>query len=357
MSTINTSALTNSTNKEPLNAPPPGGIPKPPATAKAGGGKAPKVSRHKRATDEATETELEELARLRLIVAQRVAQGHAAATTTSSSPIGDAATVAAQAMTATPITSLVLTGDNGVATAPPRHPKKKNSGNVERVPETPANSDQPTAQEQTPTPPTPKYSMIAQPKGKYTVQIEMRLAGMTKKEKFYNTIADTIRRLAQQADLPFDLTWKGQPLDKISIIYKAAAEKIPYLQRFENHWATKDLLQQYLKNRRAKMYAKGEATVPEQYEYLSTNSAMRSESGSRVKKAKVVRLEKESQIARKRAGGSAQGQPAWKKQNVGGDFVQGSSRDVEEPAVGNEDDARPTVDEDFEEDDEDDDEE
>ncbi|KAJ7612765.1 hypothetical protein FB45DRAFT_874968 [Roridomyces roridus] len=166
--------------------------------------------------------------------------------------------------------------------------------------------------------------------GKYTVQIEMRLAGTTKKEKFYNTIADTIRRLAQQADLPFNFTWKGQPLDKISIIYKAAAEKIPYLQRFENHWATKDLLQQYLKNRRAKMYAKGEATVPEQYEYLS-NSAMRSESGSRVKKAKVVRLEKESQTARKRAGGSAQGQPARKKQNVGGDFVQGSSRAPNKP--------------------------
>ncbi|KAK7021642.1 hypothetical protein R3P38DRAFT_2780845 [Favolaschia claudopus] len=91
------------------------------------------------------------------------------------------------------------------------------------------------------------------------------------------------------------------------------------------------------------------------YAYLKANAAMRFTSGSRVKKAKVhleARLEKRAPSRRWRM----RRRPAARKKSrrmgtntrEGREFVQGLSRDVYQGApVGNEDDAHPTIDLDY----------
>jgi hypothetical protein len=45
----------------------------------------------------------------------------------------------------------------------------------------------------------------------------------------------------------------------------------PILKRYENDWATEELVKQYIKNKRRHGYRKGFLERPAQYGYLKTN--------------------------------------------------------------------------------------
>jgi hypothetical protein len=67
-----------------------------------------------------------------------------------------------------------------------------------------------------------------------------------------------------------------------------ARDQNPYLKRFQNDWATEEIVKQYFKNKRKNHYKKGWLTVPEKYKHLKGNSNRRNASGSRRKRANLV---------------------------------------------------------------------
>lgn len=64
-----------------------------------------------------------------------------------------------------------------------------------------------------------------------------------------------------------------------------ARDRHPFLSRFEQDWATEEIVKQYVKNKRKNHYAHGWLEVPEKYTYLKQNSSKRDPGGSRSKKA------------------------------------------------------------------------
>lgn len=64
-----------------------------------------------------------------------------------------------------------------------------------------------------------------------------------------------------------------------------ARDKIPFLSRFVNDWATEELVKQYLKNRRGDYYRNGRLEVPDKYQYLKANAQQRDPNASRKRKA------------------------------------------------------------------------
>ncbi|KAK6966951.1 hypothetical protein R3P38DRAFT_2815615 [Favolaschia claudopus] len=98
-----------------------------------------------------------------------------------------------------------------------------------------------------------------------------------------NVVQECVRR----ADMDLAVFWNEQPLETRLIVINAAKEKMAYFRRMEKDWATKRLAMQFLKNRRGDAYKKGSLERPAKYDYLVANSALRSTSGSRVKKAKL----------------------------------------------------------------------
>jgi hypothetical protein len=64
-----------------------------------------------------------------------------------------------------------------------------------------------------------------------------------------------------------------------------AREQNPFLARFVGDWATKEIVKQFLKNKRRNHYRNGWLDVPEKYAYLKNNASKRDPTGSRKKKA------------------------------------------------------------------------
>lgn len=121
-------------------------------------------------------------------------------------------------------------------------------------------------------------------------------------------------------------------------------ERHPILRRYNNDWATEELVKQYLSNRRKNHYKKGYLTVNPKYAYLKANSAKRDPSASRVKKARTVAAKRVAAKARKEKGkaratsmdiddGNAQAGPS----NAAGDDDD-DMEDVEDPQGEPEDD-------------------
>ncbi|KAJ7796406.1 hypothetical protein B0H14DRAFT_3551103 [Mycena olivaceomarginata] len=206
--------------------------------------------------------------------------------------------------------------------------------------------------------------MIAKPdlKKESSIQIGMRLAGSTEAAALYATARSAVQDCVRRADMDLAVPWDKQPLDKRLLVINAAKAKVAYLQRMENDWATQRLAQQFLKNKRNRAYATGALERPEGYDHLKSNAAMRSSSGSRVKKAKGVL---EARLAKRALQGDDREEPRPRKkarasngssENNQPEFVQGSSRDVQDPTLGNDVDwnAHPQVDHDYVPEDDDD---
>ena len=64
-----------------------------------------------------------------------------------------------------------------------------------------------------------------------------------------------------------------------------AREQNPFLARFVGDWATKEIVKQFLKNKRRNHYKNGWLDVPEKYEYLKNNASKCNPAASRRKKA------------------------------------------------------------------------
>ncbi|KAJ7726734.1 hypothetical protein B0H14DRAFT_3169534 [Mycena olivaceomarginata] len=144
-----------------------------------------------------------------------------------------------------------------------------------------------------------------------------------------SAVQDCVRR----ADMDLAVPWDKQPLDKRLLVINA---------RMENDWATQRLAKQFLKNKRNRAYAL--------------------QLGISCQKAKGVL---EARLAKRALEGDNREEPRPRKkarasnastENNQPEFVQGSSRDVQDPTLGNDVDwnAHPQVDHDYVPEDDDD---
>ncbi|KAL0058486.1 hypothetical protein AAF712_014836 [Marasmius tenuissimus] len=177
------------------------------------------------------------------------------------------------------------------------------------------------------------------PKGsKWSISVEMDLAGSTAKRLKYNTFTVSsnspilreiltiniakrnIRDLSLQGNLPWHVEWRDVPSGQLERVCEVAADKMPYLAQFDNHWATKAIIKQWMGNKRSYAYRTGTLKPNPKYQYLANNAAKRGNApGSRKKRATRVYEAKKAKKA------------AWKqkKRDARGDkdqqeFVQGS---------------------------------
>nr|GAT43021.1 predicted protein [Mycena chlorophos] len=241
--------------------------------------------------------------------------------------------------------AMVLMGQS-TKTAPPERPTNGRSSG-RRSPKKPTRPNPPVARD-----PESGKKIPKRKKGQ-SIQVGMRL---TNESPLYNAIQDTVHHYVDRADIPEGKSWHKAPLDKKALVIQGVANKIPYMRRMQDDWATEHLASQYMANQRKRKYKKGLLAVPEQYTHLKENAAKRKTSGSRVKMARRIREEK----ARRRAEREQErmGEPARKRRRIyqasteQPEFVEGSSRDGQrhsddedsDDEFGNSDDAHPTID-------------
>ncbi|KAG8900768.1 hypothetical protein FRC00_011290 [Tulasnella sp. 408] len=81
----------------------------------------------------------------------------------------------------------------------------------------------------------------------YNLREEM---GLADDSKTYSRVQRTVRDLSRRV-LDFEQSWKNQDAIAISDLFRAAAEKEPFLRRFRGNWATAKLAKMYLRNSRS----------------------------------------------------------------------------------------------------------
>ncbi|KAL0069521.1 hypothetical protein AAF712_003557 [Marasmius tenuissimus] len=108
-------------------------------------------------------------------------------------------------------------------------------------------------------------------------------------------------------------------------MFHYAAEKMPFLAQFNNHWATKAIIKQWMGNKRSYAYRTGTLKPDAKYQYLKNNAAKRGNApGSRKKRATRVYEAKKAKKAAKK-----QKKKTQQSGQAAPEFIEGSSRDGE----------------------------
>ncbi|KAF8157578.1 hypothetical protein K438DRAFT_2026156 [Mycena galopus ATCC 62051] len=244
-----------------------------------------------------------------------------------------------------------LEGAKGQSTPPAKVPARRAplapaTQRTPAAPRTPSSGGTPNITEEA----TKPLKMIAKPAKEVGIQVGMRLARSQEGDLLYKTARSTVQDCIKRADMDIAVPWDKQPLEKRLLVINAAKGKVKYLQRMENDWATHMLARQYLKNKRNTAYRNGSLGRPEGFGHLKHNAALRTISGSRVKKAKLVLEARLAKRALEDKEDEAVERPRKKARasdaNQRPQFVEGSSRDGEREGL-NEWDAHPQRDDEY----------
>ncbi|KAG6823087.1 hypothetical protein H0H92_011433 [Tricholoma furcatifolium] len=122
------------------------------------------------------------------------------------------------------------------------------------------------------------------------IQEKMGLGTSGRKDEMYKAIQCTVRDVAIAAGLDWERPWCEIPTVDKAKFYIVAREKVPFLKRFHNDWATEEIVKQYFRNKRKHLYRHGWLDVPEKFHYLKETSAKRNPTGSRVKRVRAARV-------------------------------------------------------------------
>ncbi|KAJ7845963.1 hypothetical protein B0H14DRAFT_3454699 [Mycena olivaceomarginata] len=136
------------------------------------------------------------------------------------------------------------------------------------------------------------------------IQNEMGLGGNANDREQYLAIMRNMHDLTHQASINWEQPRAKTPAGAKEKLFAVARERHPILKRYENDWATEELVKQYIKNKRRHGYRKGFLERPAQYDYLKTNSAKRNPSAPRGPRVAVRRSKK---VAEKKAAVKAKG--------------------------------------------------
>ncbi|KAG2143021.1 hypothetical protein DEU56DRAFT_793022 [Suillus clintonianus] len=78
----------------------------------------------------------------------------------------------------------------------------------------------------------------------------------------YLAIQTTVHELCSRVDLDFKVLYNAQPTSSLAKLFKLARRDHPHLEKFQNDWATAELVKQFLQNKRkANKKRKAGATV------------------------------------------------------------------------------------------------
>ncbi|KAJ3804939.1 hypothetical protein F5876DRAFT_82398 [Lentinula aff. lateritia] len=115
--------------------------------------------------------------------------------------------------------------------------------------------------------------MIPRPKGQagkdYCLAAEMGLAKSRKAKKKYNTLLNE---------------WARIPAEGKVMLFGVMREHDPFLNRFEQDWASKAMVRQYIKNKHKPLYQNGTLKVANKYKYLKANATMQDQTVKRGKR-------------------------------------------------------------------------
>ncbi|EAU85505.1 hypothetical protein CC1G_06406 [Coprinopsis cinerea okayama7 len=143
--------------------------------------------------------------------------------------------------------------------------------------------------------PTVPDGSILRPRGNFSIQVAMGLAGSEKKHSIYQALVRAIKHISGQSPLQYHLTWAENSNEDKVRVFRKCREAHPFLRRFHNDWATEAIRKQWFKNRGGNAYANGYLEVPPKYAYVKDNAAKRNPNGSRVKKSKIVLAKKKNE--------------------------------------------------------------
>ncbi|KAK1216586.1 hypothetical protein PQX77_020778 [Marasmius sp. AFHP31] len=125
-----------------------------------------------------------------------------------------------------------------------------------------------------------------------TMQVAM---GLTYKNARYQAILRTVRAFVHGCRVDWRTPWDEVPSDVKAKLYAVCREKIKFLRRFYNDWATSAIAAQYTKNLRSRAVRQGELKRPSKYDYLVQTASKRRRGAPRVKKVKQIRNAGQSQ--------------------------------------------------------------
>ncbi|KAI0770689.1 hypothetical protein C8Q74DRAFT_1179042, partial [Fomes fomentarius] len=83
-----------------------------------------------------------------------------------------------------------------------------------------------------------------------------RAMGLKDDDRSYKHIQSDLRKLVYSVGLDLEKDFRLQDQEKLSVLYRAARKKHLILKKFENNWATAELVKMYLQNARG--YAREE---------------------------------------------------------------------------------------------------
>ncbi|KIM44366.1 hypothetical protein M413DRAFT_25786 [Hebeloma cylindrosporum] len=122
---------------------------------------------------------------------------------------------------------------------------------------------------------TEKQAKIPCPSAGFNIQAAMGLSGSDKRRRRYNAILRTVKELAGNAKLNWELEWAEIPVRAKSQFFEVVRESIPYMSRYVNDWATEAIVRQWMKNKRSYAVKQGFLEVKEKWDYLKDNAAKR----------------------------------------------------------------------------------
>ncbi|KAG6835495.1 hypothetical protein H0H93_000840, partial [Arthromyces matolae] len=135
---------------------------------------------------------------------------------------------------------------------------------------------------------------IVRPRGTagtdWSIQAQMGLGNSSKNAEFFKSIQRRLRDAAIGAHLDWTGRWSDIPMVDKAKFFLLMRNQIPYLKRFQNDWATEEIVKQYFANKRKNHYKNNWLPVPERYAHLKATSAKRNPNGSRVKRVKTAQM-------------------------------------------------------------------
>ncbi|KAJ7831277.1 hypothetical protein B0H13DRAFT_1915499 [Mycena leptocephala] len=84
----------------------------------------------------------------------------------------------------------------------------------------------------------------------FSIKKAMMLDRSAADEEAYKCLLRNMRDLALDAHIDWKVPWKQIPVDQKASLFEVARTRHPYLAKFENDWATEELVEQFIKNRR-----------------------------------------------------------------------------------------------------------
>ncbi|KAJ7055626.1 hypothetical protein C8F01DRAFT_1087923 [Mycena amicta] len=136
----------------------------------------------------------------------------------------------------------------------------------------------------------------------------MRFNAQNPEDKLqYNAILRSVQEIVIQVQMPWHKDWRQIPSQFKTDAYTLARTRQPYLARFEDDWATQEIICQYIHNRKTTAYRKGLLARPEKYKHCKANAAKRDQTKPRGHGGRILTVAAAKKAAKGKGKAGAKG--------------------------------------------------